>query len=532
MRNGLVLDGLGHEPLRADIGVRDGRIACVGIMEAAEAQQVIDAAGQIVAPGFIDVHTHIEKNLPNGAAPFLAPNFARQGVTTIITGNCGRSVPSLAPMFEQLDRNGAQVNVASLIGHNTVRRQVMGAAARAPTPQELAAMEQLIARAMSAGALGLSTGLVYAPGMYARRDELIALTRVAAAQRGLYVTHLRDEGAQGMAAIQEALAIGAAANAPVHISHFKAQGRGQWGTAAARLALVDEARRKQMHVSIDQYPYTASSTGLEVLLPAGGESESSAQLRQSLRNPQMRARLRAAMLAQLQADGWPDYSFARVAYCPSNLAFNGLSINQIADRRLTRPAAPPHVTSAALKERATRTDEAQTPLASERALTEAERQADVILDLLAEGGAQMIYFDMDESDVAAIMKHDDTMFGSDSGVRLENAPAIPHPRGLGTFPRVLARYVREQQTLSLPDAVRRMTSLPAQTFGLGQRGQISAGYWADLVIFDAQHVADQATYEQPLAPPRGIAYTIVSGVVVLERGQLTTATPGRALRHQ
>jgi N-acyl-D-amino-acid deacylase len=515
--NGLLLDGLGHEPLRADLGVREGRVSCVGSFAGAEARRVIDAAGKVVAPGFIDVHTHVERNMPTDRRPFLAPNFVRQGVTTIITGNCGRSELPVGAMLDRLGRNGTQVNVASFVGHNSVRRRVMGMAARAPTEAELSEMRGLVERSMTEGALGLSTGLAYLPGAYARRDELVALARAAGVGGGIYVTHLRDEGARGGAAIEEAIDIGSSASVPVHISHFKAQGRSQWGTAGSRLALVDEARRRGLRVSIDQYPYAASSTTLEVLLSAGDSDEGAPRSREGLRDPRARAQLRAGMFERLRENGWNDYSFARVAYCPSNLSLNGLDLAQIAARRVGASAAPTAATLPAT----------HSAVRDESAV---ERQADLILDLLAEGGAQMIYFDMSEDDVAAIMSHPDTMFGSDSGVRMENAPAVPHPRGLGTFPRVLGHYVRGLHLVSLPDAVRRMTSLPAQTFGLKERGQLVEGYWADIVIFDADSVTDMATYDSPLLPPEGILYVIVNGVPVLEAGRLSEASPGKPLR--
>jgi N-acyl-D-amino-acid deacylase len=515
--NGLLLDGLGHEPLRADLAVRDGRVACVGSFQGAEVRRVIDAGGKVVAPGFIDVHTHVERNLPVDRRPFLAPNFVRQGVTTIITGNCGRSELPVGAMLDRLGRNGTQVNVATLVGHNSVRRRVMGTAARAPTGAELSGMRSLIERSMAEGALGLSTGLTYLPGAYARRDELVALARAAGAGGGMYVTHLRDEGARGTAAIEEAIEIGSSASVPVHISHFKAQGRGQWGTAAARLGLVDGARGRGLRVSIDQYPYAASSTTLEALLPAGDSDEGAARSREGLRDPRARAQLREGMFERLRENGWSDYSFARVAYCPSNLSLNGLNLAQIAARGAGASAA-----SAAATLHATHS--------AGRDESAVERQADLVLDLLAKGGAQMIYFDMSEDDVAAILGHQDTMFGSDSGVRLENAPAVPHPRGLGTFPRVLGHYVRRLRLVSLPDAVRRMTSLPAQTFGLKGRGQLAEGYWADIVIFDADSVIDRATYDSPLLPPEGILYVIVNGVPVLEAGRLSEASQGKPLR--
>lgn len=514
IRGGTVLDGLGGAPVRADVGVRGGRIACVGSIKEPVAGRIIDAVGLVVAPGFVDVHTHVERTLTDGTKPFLAPNFVRQGVTTLITGNCGSSRLDVREEMEQLNRGGSQVNVATFVGHNSVRRSVMQRESRAPTPQELSRMERLVAEAMAGGALGLSTGLAYVPGTYARRDELVALARVAASGGGMYVSHIRDEGVNGFDAVAEAIGVGEAAGLPIHISHFKASGRSQWGTAPLRLALVDEALRRGTRVTIDQYPYVASSTSLDVMLPSWALAEDRPHVAARLHDPRTRARVLEEMLAQLRRSGWSDYAFARIAYCPSNLALNGLSIPQVSAR----------LSAAAGRSRVQR-------VSAQEGAQGVEAQAETILDLIARGGAQMIYFDMDEQDMLAIMRHPDTMFGSDSSVRGEDTQAVPHPRGFGTFPRVLAAYVRGNHTLTLAEAVRRMTSLPARTFGLRGRGQIAPDFWADLVIFREESISDRATYENPLAAPAGISYVLVNGGIVFEDGRFTSAAPGRAIRY-
>lgn len=507
---GTVLDGLGAARVRADVGVREGRVACVGSITQAGAARVIDASGLLVAPGFVDVHTHVERTM-TGARPFVAPNFVRQGVTTLITGNCGSSRLDVADELAQLERGGSQVNVATFVGHNSVRRSVMQRERRPPTPQEMGRMERLVADAMDGGALGLSTGLAYVPGIYAAREEVVGLARVAARGGGLYVSHIRDEGVNGFDAVAEAVAIGDEAGLPVHISHFKASGRSQWGTAPERLRLVDEALGRGRRVTIDQYPYVASSTSLDIMLPPWALAEDRASVASRLRDPQTRERVLADMLAQLRRGGWTDYAFARIAYCPSNLALNGMTIPEVAARAGAAGGARVQQVSA-------------------QAAPDAEAQARTILDIVARGGAQMIYTDMDEADVVTIMRHPDTMFGSDSSVRSDDTQAVPHPRGFGTFPRVLASYVRGSRTLTLEEAVRRMTSLPARTFGLRERGQLAPGFWADLVLFSEQAVADRATFESPLLPPAGISHVVVNGEVVFEGGRLTQAAPGKAIR--
>lgn len=552
IRNGLVLDGLGHPAFRADIGIRDGRIVAIGSIKRTTEERTVDAKGLVVAPGFIDVHTHIERNLPEGSRPFNAPNFIYQGVTTIVTGNCGTSVLSMKDMFKRLRKNGSQVNVASFIGHNTIRRKVMKTENREPTSQELEKMRNLVSEAMRQGALGLSTGLSYVPGAYAKREELIALARVVARNGGLYVSHIRDEGLQGEKAIEEACEIGKGASIPVHISHFKAAGRSQWGTAEPRLALIEQALQNGIRVTIDQYPYTASSTSLEVLVPAWALAGESSEVKARLRNPKTRVRIRSEMLAQLHASGWSDYSFARIAYCSSNVSINGLSIPQAAalEMNLAQSQQPPtqpkgyaaqssskHFVIKKVADTKSNLPERNRQNASGHPsdlpnINGVERQADAILDLIVKGGAQMVYFEMDEDDVVTIMKHADTMFGSDSAVRSENSESVPHPRGMGTFPRVLSRYVRDNPVFSIEEAVRRMTSLPARTFGLEGRGQITEGYWADLVVFDASRVSDLATYESPFRRPQGISRVLVNGVVILEDDHITGQTPGRPIRRQ
>lgn len=517
---GEIIDGLGGVPFKADIGVRHRRIVCIGKIDFKQAHLVIDANGFVVAPGFIDVHTHIERNLSSGSEPFVAPNFVRQGVTSIITGNCGRSFPDLKKAFRQFEARGSEVNVASFVGHNTIRHHVMSDRAGPPSAAQLSRMKALVGGAMNEGALGLSTGLEYVPGAFASTDEIVELAKVVRVRGGMYVSHLRNEASDGVAAINEALLIGSRAGVHVHISHFKAQGPSQWGTARARLDLLDAARNDGVIVSLDQYPYAASSTGIGVLVPSWVSSGGTATLNERLQDPTTRAEIRKQMLKQLKGSGWKDYSFARVAYYSFDRSFVGLSIPEIARTHHVRVRRNNLVKV-----------EFESALSSSGE-SDLEQQADTILDLFSHGGAQMVFFNMSEEDVEAIMCYHDVMFGSDSGVREEVSEALPHPRGLGTFPRILGVYARDKQILSLPEAVRRITSLPAETFGLRERGRIKEGYYADLVVFDRNRIADKATYDHPLRNPEGIHYVFVNGSMVLSGRGFTKSYPGMVLRRK
>lgn len=540
-----LIDGLGTPAVRADIGLREKRIACIGTFDL-EGQKIMDATGLTVAPGFIDVHTHIERNVPT-KSPFVAQNFVRQGVTTLITGNCGRSFLNIGAFYKQLEANGADVNVASLVGHNTIRSEVMNESATAPTPAQLNSMKKLTAAAMQEGALGLSTGLEYIPGAFARIDELVDLAKVVSLSDGMYVSHLRDEADKGEQAIQEAITIGERARIHIHFSHFKTQGPNQWGTAQHRLNLLKLAKDKGLRVSLDQYPYSASSTGVVVLIPSWLSDGGLNAARKKLSEPATRNRVRQEMLAELKSMGWKDYSFARVAYYQFDHSLVGLTIKEIVERQArTRSLKDESAAKANVKPVST-TSEKSTSKSKEKITSrqdfkmahmipskptpsEIEREADVIIDMYSHGGAQMVFFGMSDADVETIMKDPDVMFGSDSSVREESTTVLPHPRGMGTFPRVLGVYAAEKKLFPLEDAVRRMTSLPAATFGLANRGQLQNGYWADLVIFDRERIHDTATYDNPLSVPEGIVYVLVNGEVVLDHGVLTKSKPGMALR--
>ena len=493
IKNARIVDGSGNPWYRADIGIKNGRIARIGRIVVADRGKAIDAADQIAAPGFIDVHTHVESiySLPS------AENFIRMGVTSLVTGNCGTSVTDVAEFFNRMKQTPLAINLATLIAHGSVRRKIVGLDDRAPTPDELQKMEALVDQAMKDGAIGLSTGLIYVPGTYAKTDEIVDLARVTARYGGLYATHMRNEGEKVADAIKESIQIGEQAGLPVEISHFKISNKKLWGQSPMTIGLVRAARARGLMVTVDQYAYTASSTSLDSRLPtwlrAGGLDEAMKRLA----DPATRQRVIDEMKEGLKRSGFKDYSYAMVASYGPDKSFNGKSIAEITK--------------------------------TVRGKSDIKSQIEQILAMYEAGGAGMVYHGMSEDDVQRIMSEPFTMIASDSGVR-QLDESVPHPRGYGNNVRVLGRYVRELHLISLEDAIRKMTSLPAQTFGFRDRGLLREGFAADLVIFDDKTVADRATFDNPHQFPNGITYVIVNGEQVFANGQMTASRPGVALR--
>ncbi|HEY5404777.1 MAG TPA: D-aminoacylase [Pyrinomonadaceae bacterium] len=491
--NARVIDGSGNPWFRADIGVKDGRIVRIGRIGAIQGRQAIDAKGQILAPGFIDVHTHVESiySLP------AAENFIRMGVTSLVTGNCGSSTTDVGEFLGRIQAKPIAVNLATLIAHGSVRRRVVGLDDRAPTAEEQKQMEALVEKGMQEGAVGLSTGLIYTPGTFAKTDEIIGLARVAARYGGLYATHMRNEGEKVADAIRESIKIGEQAGLPVEISHFKISSKKLWGQSPMTLGLVRDARARGLTVTVDQYAYTASSTSLESRLPSWLRAGGLEEAKKRLADNATREKVVSDMKDSLKRSGFKDFDYAVVASYDPDKSFNGKSIAEI------------------------------TKL--EKKKSDVSSQIDQMIEMYLAGGAGMVYHGMSEDDVKRIMQEPFTMIASDSGVR-QNDESVPHPRGYGNNVRVLGHYVRELKLLSLEDAVRKMTSLPAQTFGFRDRGLIREGFAADIVIFDENTIVDRATYDQPHQFPVGISFVIVNGEVVLKDNALTAARPGTALR--
>jgi N-acyl-D-amino-acid deacylase len=497
IRGGTVVDGTGRARYRADVAVQGDRIARVSTtpIDPTGARRVIDATGRIVAPGFIDLHAHLEPLLRLPAAE----SHVRQGVTLALGGPDGGSPLPLAPYMDSAQRAGLGINVAYLVGHNAIRTRVMGLADRAPTAPELARMQALVEEGMRDGAFGLSTGLRYIPGFYSATDEVVALSRVAAARGGIYTSHLREEGLGLFEGVGEAIRIGREARIPIVLTHHKAIGKAMWGQSVRTLAMVDSARAAGIDVMIDQYPYTASQTGLSVLIPPWALADGDSALARRMRDPVLRDSILRGVIDYIVNDrGGGDIrrvQFGRVAWQP---ALEGKTLFDWATQRGV-PTTP-------------------------------DGAAPLVVEGQLNGGATMIYHVIDEGDVRRIMQHPQTMIASDGRLTVPGEGAA-HPRAYGTFPRVLGRYVREVGLLTLEEGVHKMTGMPAARLGLTGRGVIAEGASADLVVFDAATVADRATFADPHQYPAGIGDVLVNGVPVVSGGTMTAARPGKVLRH-
>lgn len=488
---GTVIDGTGGAGRRVDVAIAKGRIAAVGQIAAADARETLDARGLVVAPGFIDVHTHADDVWERPRAE----NFVKMGVTSIVAGNCGGSAVDIAAALARFAQTPASVNFSTLVGHNTVRRTVMGTENRLPTIGEMARMKTLVWKAMADGAVGFSTGLQYVPGTYAKTSEIIELARVAANAGGLYASHMRNEGTQLEVSIEETLSIGRLAGARVQISHLKVDSPNRWGASTKALEMIDTARAKGIDVLADQYAYTAASSTLGIRFPSWVLEGGQAKISERLNDPVTWARIKEEMRGLLAERGLEDLSFARIASYRADPTLNGLSILQIAEKKGDRsPGA----------------------------------QLEVAREMMLAGGASMVYHFMSDEDVERIMKHPRVGFASDSGV-LAFGSGVPHPRGYGNNARVLGEYVRKRRVMALEEAIRKMTSLPAQHFHFADRGLVRDRYAADLVILDPLTVADAATFERPHSYAVGIPHVLVNGVFVIRNGEHTGATPGQAL---
>ena len=495
IRNGQVIDGSGSGGFAADVAVKGDRIVKIAPGLNARAAKVIDATGKVVAPGFVDVHAHLE---PLPVLP-AAESHLRMGVTTAVGGPDGSSPLSIGSYLDSLEKIGVGLNTAYLIGHNAIRLEVLGMENRPPSTEELRHMKALVEKAMQEGAFGLSTGLKYLPGAFAKTSEVVALARVAAKYGGVYTSHIREEGLGLLDAVDEVIQIAEEAGITAVITHHKAIGQPMWGASKTTLARVDSARARGLDVRIDQYPYTASHTGISVLIPAwameGGRYKAFAK---RCEDPVLRDSIKQGIIYNILNDrGGGD--LRRIQFSTFNWKPE-LAGKTLHDWALSEGLEP-------------------TP----------ENGAELIIQAQLHRGANCIFHAMSEEDVVRIMQHPVTMVASDGRIT-EFGKGHPHPRVYGTFPRVLGRYVREMKVLDLPTAIHKMSGLPAQVFGIPERGLLKEGYFADLVIFNPDTIQDKATFEAPHQYPVGIDFVIVNGKVVLEEGAFYDLRAGKVLR--
>lgn len=519
-KNGRVVDGTGNPWFYASVGVTAGRIQAMGDLQGAAARRTLDLDGTVLAPGFIDLHTHSDFTL--GRFP-RAESYLRQGVTTHVVGNCGFSTfpierekldlfrkysafldyslpydwKDAAGYIAFLEELPLSSNVVLMVGHGAVRIATLGFDPREPTSAELGKMERMVAQAMEEGAFAFSSGLIYVPGSYCKTDELVALAKVAARYGVFYATHIRGEGDTLLPAVEEALSIGRQAGLPVHLSHHKAMGQRNWGKSEATLAMIDAARARGQDVTADQYPYMAGSTTITALMPPWAMAGGVAELLGRLADPATRARVRQEIVGQRAGTEAFDLEGVMISLVPDgpHKPYEGLMLPEIPAQR------------------------GEVPVDTLLYLVESER-----------GAVMVILFGMAEEDVRRIMRHPAVAIASDGWALNPTAGGQPHPRCYGTFARVLGQYVRQEGLLSLEEAVRKMTSLPAQRLGLHDRGLVRPGCTADLVVFDPERVADCATYQDPHRFCEGVSHVVVGGHVVVDGGQDAGAKAGRVLR--
>ncbi len=491
IRGGTIHDGSGGEPVAGDVAVHKDRIVAVGTFDVAGSPRVIDAAGLVVAPGFIDLHSHSDTPITQAATRQNA-NFLMQGCTSVVTGNCGAGPVDVAAYYGKIDAEGAGTNVLHLIPHGSLRRQVMEEANRPPSPHELAQMQALVDKGMRAGAWGMATGLIYTPGSFSTTDELVALSETVAQHNGIYASHIRNEGSRLLDSLDEILAIGQRAKLPVHVSHIKVSGKANWGLAPDAIEKLRTARAGGQVVTADQYPYPASSTSLAAMV-IPDTLRSGSKLKEALANPETGPRVREQIEANLGGrDGGESLVVANFA---PERSWQGKSIAAIAKETNRAPL-------------------------------------DVVLDIMGRGGAQMVSFGMNEDEVRLFMRETFVATASDGSAQSLDSPAQPHPRSFGTFPRKIGYYAIEGKALPLAQAIRSASGLPADILRLPERGYLRAGYFADLVVFDPQTFRDKATFVKPLQWSSGVKLLLVNGQVAVEDEQPTGKLAGRALRHQ
>jgi dihydroorotase/N-acyl-D-amino-acid deacylase len=500
---GTVYDGRDADPAVTDVGIQGDRIVAIGNLEGRPAGLRLDVGGLAVMPGIVDIHSHAVRQRVRDSGIHSWPaaeNLVRQGVTTVIGGPDGRSPLPIENTFERLESGPATVNYGTFVGHGTVRSKVVGDADRLASDEELQAMRDEVERAMQSGAFGLSSGLLYAPGSFAPTEEVIELAKVAARYNGIYISHMRNEALGVLDSVRETIRIGEEGGLPAQITHHKMMGAPMWGNSAESLALVDAANARGLDITMDQYPYTASSTGLPAVFPRWSLAGGNKALKSRLDDPEQRAKVREGIVfAMINERGGNDPANVVLANCRWDPSLNGLNLSEVMSLR-----------------------EIDVTM---------ENAAELIMDLQSAGGCSCVYHAMSMQDVDRIMLHSKTMIASDGGITAPGV-GVPHPRNYGTFARVLGHFSRERGMLPLSTAIHKMTRMPADRIGLSNRGRIEVGAFADISVFDAGKIIDKATFEDPHQYAEGVHHVFVNGTAVMLDGGMTGARTGRVLRAQ
>ncbi len=500
LESGDVYSGEDAEPVVTDVGISGDRIVAIGDLSMRQANLRLDVSGLAVVPGFIDIHSHaIRDDLEDGIFRWPdAENQIRQGVTTVIGGPDGGSPLPITDTLRALEERPASVNFATFVGHGSIRGLIIGEDDRPPTDEELEAMRNEVSNAMEQGAFGLSSGLIYPPGRFASTEEVIELAKVAAKYDGIYISHMREEGLDLLKSVAETIRIGEEGGLPTQLTHHKVVGAPMWGKSVDTLAMVDEAISRGVDVSIDQYPYTASSTSLTILFPGWSLDGGREALLQRLADPEQRPRVRDDIVYRIETDrGGDDPANVVLANCPHDTTLNGMNLSEVLRQR-------------------------------EREVSK-ENAAELLMELVTAGNCGAVFHAINEEDVKRIMRHPVTMPASDGGIE-GPSERVPHPRNYGTFARVLGHYVRGQGVMPFHTAIHKVSRLPADRIGLTDRGRIEEGAIADIAVLDPAAIVDKATFENPHQYAEGAHHVFVSGEAVLLNAEMTGARPGRVIR--